>query len=203
MMKSPFEDINKINDPNNFVIWLTRQLRSNDDIPMTFGERLDWEVIVKKWDEVIDAANRIAKVHQPVPAADYISPLQLEARLCVWEELSMIRTTGQGVQNTGLSAALAKLWDDYGSVHMRLEITPIIADFALKLYEDERVKESVRDRAGWSYDWQFIPFIVALFKDVDGDTLKVPDFNEAVHAVLLETWCPLVEMDQEEIDETR
>jgi hypothetical protein len=175
------DDLNKINDPNTFLAWMSKQLRSHDDIPLSFGERLDWDQLIPKWDDAIDAAKRIMKVRQPVVAADYVSPLQMEARLCVWEELCQKRLYVAPGQD-GLNPGMSKLWDDYGSVTMRLSITPIMADFALKVYDAPDVKQAVEGR--WSYDWEYIPFIVGMFTESNGEHLILPDFELAVANVL-------------------
>lgn len=51
--------VDDVKDPMAFTAWLSQQPLSTDDIPFTFGERLDWEVIVEKWDEAVSLARSL------------------------------------------------------------------------------------------------------------------------------------------------
>ena len=87
--------------------------------------------------------------------------LEMEAALCVWECLVEMR---QGWKHKG-EDIIQKAWDDYGTVEMRLNVAVSIGRYAIEFY-DMLPSGYVTDELGWSYDWDFIPFVVSLVKDI-------------------------------------
>lgn len=132
--------------------------------------------------------------------------LQMEAALCVWECLTEMRfaiVVGRTDSTWAMPSALVPelINPQHGTVTTRLEVVPSIAEMVLDLYEHAEVRESVRERAGWSYDWDFVPWVIQQVTgtrhcEKTNTTIAVfPPFEEMVEAILLETGDPRAEMD--------
>lgn len=123
----------------------------------------------------------------PINKADECKPvysfLQMEASLCVWEHLV------EGRMQHNLHEPVYKFWDKAGYAEMRLSVTPAIANYALMLH-DRIGQDYICEELGWSYDWDFIPFVVGLVRRIywhDTKHIAVPVFPtlEKAHQMLL------------------
>jgi hypothetical protein len=85
--------------------------------------------------------------------------LGLEAALCVWEHLTECK------MSDALSEPFEEAWGNHGTVSMRLEVCPAIASVALMVF-DSLPQDYICEELGWSYDWDFIPFIVGQVRAV-------------------------------------
>lgn len=81
--------------------------------------------------------------------------LEAEAMLCIWEEWCEMR---HGNPNRILPDAMANYWDRVGTVHMRLEVCPVVATWCLAVYDHIKPEQDTID--GFSYDWDIIPAIL-------------------------------------------
>jgi hypothetical protein len=83
------------------------------------------------------------------------SLLEAEAMLCLWEHWAEMRVN----QDREAVECFPGAFNSWGTVNMRLIICPIVARWALQVYEH---LEPVRDDLdGYSYDWDIIPAIAA------------------------------------------
>jgi hypothetical protein len=135
------------------------------------------DIALSSRNEILDTARRIARSLSPSPdMPETISPLLLEACLCVWEAILDRRYVGSLEPLSWKHA-----WEGYGSAHFRIEVTPVIAAFALRVYDAPGMNVFIREELGWSYDWDFIPWVVdqiSLFTDNGYPTL--PDLDATV-----------------------
>jgi hypothetical protein len=117
----------------------------------------------------------------------HITPLQMEARLCVWEHLLECRNRFQeGIRDD--QDAFNAFWSRKGTVEMRLTVTAQIADFCLQVFDaEEGLIKSRMEAVGWSYDWDFIPFVVNALIYVEGSLDTPFDLKTVVSRVLRST----------------
>ena len=169
--------------PTDLIRWLAKQRNTHGALPSIDG-------ILAKWDLAVGEARRLNRSLSASPdMPETISPLLLEASLCVWEFLIERRWREADSEAVLLSLpAWDEMWDNWGSVHMRLQVTPIIAAFALRVYDAPGVKEWVTDDRCWSYAWEFIPRIVKSIKSFTNNGYPVlPDLDATVAALLADT----------------
>lgn len=126
--------------------------------------------------------------------------LEMEAALGIWEHLCEVAWRPDLVDcyKNAYGDMVREWFAEGGTVNTRLEITPRIAQFALDLWEYPGVQETVQDRAGWSYDWEFLPFVCRLVIRLNGNKPVFPPLHKVAHTLFLETGCPIAEMDEEE-----
>jgi hypothetical protein len=164
--------------PTELVRWIATQAPIYDWHP-----KESHDIALSSRNEMLDTARRIARSLSPSPdMPETISPLLLEACLCVWESILERRYVLERQHGSFLEPPNWKhVWESYGSAHFRIEVTPIIAAFALRVYDAPGMNTFIREELGWSYDWDFIPWIVdqiTLFTDNGYPTL--PDLDAAV-----------------------
>lgn len=110
--------------------------------------------------------------------------LQLEACLCVWEELNEITNC----LHARFNQACDDVRDGIGSVEMRLTVTPKIAELALSVFDE--LTDDEREIFA-PYDWEFIPWIVSLVEWHPGpeapEAFTLPPLRRAVEGA--RNWC--------------
>jgi hypothetical protein len=116
----------------------------------------------------------------PIPSS--YSPLVLEGALCVWEE--WIEADHRPAHPYPV---LHEARMRHGAVACRLELAPRIGEWAATLAEDPAIADAIG--GNWSYDWEFVPFVMGLVRRVQhnskGDLVPtVPTLEEARKAVL-------------------
>lgn len=88
--------------------------------------------------------------HAPV-----YSFLQFEASLCLWEHWAECRVKHDREEGEGF----AGFFNRHGTVQMRLMYCPVVAAWALQVYD--YLKPVRDDLDGFAYDWDIIPEIAS------------------------------------------
>ena len=102
--------------------------------------------------------------------------LEAEAMLCLWEHWAECRIN----QDREEAEGFAGFFNRRGTVEMRLTYCPIVAHWALSVYE--HLKPLRDDLDGYAYDWDIIPAI-ASHVDFTRGKLHLPGAKATANAV--------------------